>query len=129
MNPFCNIFNLFVSVSLVITNGCFCLRASKNTHFLLGGAISSVFKPLPIMHMTKHFTMQILYCLFTIKPSLLSLYTLPPGTAFNLKLSPLLKQIWTKTIMIQKEKKVRMKTNCLNFISKVVGEANSGKNM
>jgi hypothetical protein len=70
MNPFCDIFNLFMSISSLVTNGWLCLRASENKHFHLWGAISLKFKPLLTMHLPKPFTMQILYCLFTIKPSI-----------------------------------------------------------
>jgi hypothetical protein len=60
---------LITSVSPLIRNGYSRLRTSENKHFLLRGAISSKFKPLLIMHTIKQFTMRILYCLFTIKPS------------------------------------------------------------
>jgi hypothetical protein len=51
------------SVSTLITNGYLHIR----TCFLSSEAITLQFKPVLIMHTTKHFTMKILHCLFNIK--------------------------------------------------------------
>jgi hypothetical protein len=121
---------LFTSISSLISNGYSCLRISENKCFLLGGAISLKFKPLLIMHVTKHFTMLILYCLFTVKsntsPDINRLtLTLHITTWYHF-------QFETNTPIktnsnkdeTGSEKKVRMRTR-LNLINKGVGEANS----